>query len=92
LCIATDLPAKTSLPEKTAKSLIKKVRESGMDVGRVDQWIKTTAPHEKQEGLLDDWHDFADEAKVYLQDDWDAGYSGALRFLSENCHIVRSLK
>lgn len=90
LCIAIEIPAKTSLPEKSAKSLIKKVRENGLDVERVQAWIKSVAPHEKQEGLLEDWRDFAEEAQVYLLDDWDTNLSGALRFLSENCHIVKA--
>ncbi|MBI1834245.1 MAG: hypothetical protein HYR92_00375 [Burkholderiales bacterium] len=65
LCIAVDVPAKTSVPEKTAKSLIKKIREHGLDAERVVAWIKSVAPHEKQEGLLEDWRDFAEEAQVY---------------------------
>ncbi len=90
LCIAVDVPAKTSVPEKTAKSLIKKIREHGLDAERVVAWIKSVAPHEKQEGLLEDWRDFAEEAQVYLLDDWDTNLSGALRFLSENCHVVKA--
>ena len=92
LCIAVDVPAKTSLPEKTAKSIIKKIREHGLDVEKAIAWIKTTAPHEKQEGLLQDWADFSGEAVTYLLDDWDTNYSGAMRFLNENCHIEKSLK
>jgi hypothetical protein len=92
LCIATDVPAKTSLPEKTAKSIVKKIREQGLDVQKAVSWIKTTVPHEKQEGLLDDWQTFSAEAQTYLLDDWDTNYSGALRFLQENCHIVKPVK
>ena len=92
LCIATDVPAKTSLPEKTAKSIVKKIREQGLDVQKAVVWIKTTVPHEKQEGLLEDWQEFSAEAQTYLLDDWDTNYSGALRFLQENCHIVKPVK
>lgn len=92
LCVATDVPAKTSLPEKTAKQIVKKVREQGLDVQKANAWIKQTAPHEKQEGLLADWQEFADEAQTYLVDDWDTNYSGALRFLQENCHILKPVK
>lgn len=92
LCIAMDVPAKTSLPEKTAKSMVKKIREHGLDVQKTIAWIKSTAPHEKQEGLLQDWADFAEEASTYLLDDWDTNYSGAMRFLQENCHIEKTLK
>lgn len=92
LCIAMDLPAKTSLSEKNAKSLVKKMREKGLDVDRTVAWIKHTAPHEKQEGLLEDWMVFTEEAKTFLLDDWDADLSGALRFLRENCHIENAAK
>jgi hypothetical protein len=90
LCIAADLPAKTSIPEKTAKSIVKKFREQGLDQDRVIAWIKSTAPHEKQEGLLEDWSAFIEEANNYLLDDWDTNYAGALRFLNENCHLVKA--
>jgi len=92
LCIAAGVPVKTSLPEKTAKSIIKKIREHGLDTQKTIAWIKSTAPHEKQEGLLQDWSDFTEEAPTYLMDDWDTNYSGAMRFLSENCHIEKSVK
>lgn len=92
LCIAMDVPAKTSLPEKSAKSMVKKIREQGLDAQKAIVWIKSTAPHEKQEGLLQDWQEFVDEAQTYLLDDWDTNYSGALRFLQENCHIEKAAK
>ncbi len=92
LCIAVGVTPKTSLPEKTAKSVVKKIRELGLDVQKTIDWIKHTAPHEKQEGLLQDWSEFAEEANTYLIDDWDTNYSGALRFLQENCHIEKTAK
>jgi hypothetical protein len=92
LCIAIDMPAKTSILEKSAKTLVKKIREKGLDSERVNTWIKTTAPHEKQEGLLVDWRNFVEEASIYLVDDWDTNFSGAMRFLKENCHIVAATK
>ncbi len=92
LCIAVGVTPKTSLPEKTAKSVVKKIREHGLDVQKTIDWIKHTAPHEKQEGLLQDWSEFAEEANTYLIDDWDTNYSGALRFLQENCHIEKTAK
>lgn len=92
LCIAVGVTAKTSLPEKNAKSIVKKIREQGLDVQKTIDWIKNTAPHEKQEGLLQDWLEFVEEANRYLIDDWDTNYSGALRFLQENCHIEKPAK
>ncbi len=90
LCIAAGVTAKTSIPEKTAKSIVKQLREHGLDPAKTIEWIKQTAPHEKQEGLLEDWEKFVEEAQIYLLDDWDTNYAGALRFLREHCHVVKA--
>jgi hypothetical protein len=92
LCFSADVAPKTSLPEKTAKTLVKKIRTEGFRPELAIDWIKACAPHEKQEGLLDDWNSFVEDAQVYLMDDWDTSYSGAVRFLSENCHVEKSIK
>lgn len=92
LCISVQIPPKTSIAEKTAKSLVKKIRDEGFHPELAVEWIRNSAPHEKQEGLLEDWHDFIEEANNYLLDDWDSSYSGALRFLAENCHIEKAVK
>lgn len=90
LCVAAEMPPKVSLPEKSAKTAIRRLREQGLNPEKVVAWIKTIAPFEKQEGLIEDWEHFCEDAQVYLMDDWDGQMSGALRFLSENCHIVRA--
>ena len=92
LCLSVGVTAKTSLSEKTAKSLIKKMRDEGFQPELADAWIKQFAPHEKQESLLLDWHEFMEEAPNYLLDDWDSSYSGAMRFLRENCQIEAPAK
>lgn len=89
LCIAAGATPKTSIQEKNAKTMVKKIREQGLQVDETINWIKNTAPHEKQEGLLEDWEKFVEEANIYLLDDWDTNYSGALRFLREHCHVVK---
>ena len=90
LCIAAGVVPKTSLPEKAAKTLVKKIRDQGFQPELAITWIQSCAPHEKQEGLLEDWNSFLEEADAYLLDDWDSGYSGALRFLRDNCHIEKA--
>ena len=87
LCLSAGVAAKTSLSEKAAKTMLKKMRDEGIQPALADTWIKQHAPHEKQESLLADWHEFMEEAPNYLLDDWDSAYSGALRFLRENCQI-----
>ncbi len=92
LCISVELVPKTSLSEKTAKTLVKKIRDQGFKPELATAWIESCAPHEKQEGLLEDWESFLEEANNYLLDDWDSSFSGALRFLSDNCHIEKTAK
>lgn len=90
LRMAVGMPLKTTIPEKSLKTLVKKVREQGLDSELVITWIKTNAPHEKQEGLIEDWQVFVEEALRYLLDDWDTYFTGAVRFLSEHCHVEKS--
>ena len=92
LRMAVGMPLKTTIPEKSLKTLVKKVRESGLDSDLVIAWIKTNAPHEKQEGLIEDWKVFVEEAMRYLLDDWDTYFTGAVRFLSEHCHVEKAVK
>ncbi len=92
LCISVELVPKTSLSEKSAKTLVKKIRDQGFKPELASAWIERCAPHEKQEGLLEDWISFLEEANNYLLDDWDSSFSGALRFLSDNCHIEKAAK
>ena len=92
LCISVGVTPKTSLTEKTAKTLVKKIREEGFKSELATTWIQLCAPHEKQEGLLEDWNNFLEDANNYLLDDWDSSFSGALRFLSDNCHIEKTVK
>lgn len=87
VCISAGIAPKTSLPERTAKTLIKQFRAEGFESDKAVAWIKQAAPHEKQEGLLEDWQNFVEEAGQYMLDEWDTGYSGALRFLRMHCHI-----
>jgi hypothetical protein len=68
------------------------MRDEGFQPELADVWIKQFAPHEKQESLLTDWHDFMQEAPNYLLDDWDSSYNGAMRFLRENCQIEAPAK
>ncbi len=88
--LALAMPAKTSISEKNAKAMIKKMREQGWQPELARSWIRAHAPHEKQEGLLEDWDNFVIEAENYLLDEWDTYYSAAMRFLSMHCHIQKA--
>jgi len=89
LCICAGVPPKTTMTEKIAKSIVKQFRKDGFTPDLATNWIKEAAPHEKQEGLLEDWVNFVEEANTYLLDDWDTTYSGAMRFLALHCHVQK---
>jgi hypothetical protein len=90
LCISAGVPPKTTLTEKAAKTIIKQFRNEGFNHALATAWIKESAPHEKQEGLLEDWDNFIEEANQYLLDDWDTYLTGAIRFLTMHCHIQKA--
>ena len=90
VCISAGIPPKTAISEKVAKSIVKQFRKDGFPHDLAVAWIKQSAPHEKQEGLLEDWANFVDEADTYIMDDWDTTYSGAMRFLALHCHVQKS--
>ncbi|WP_339936937.1 hypothetical protein [Undibacterium luofuense] len=90
LCIAAGVTPKTELPVKTAKALVKQFREQGFAHEKAVTWIRQHAPHEKQEGLLEDWQIFVEEAENYMMDEWDDTFTGALRFLAMHCHIQQN--
>ncbi|MES2073722.1 MAG: hypothetical protein V4488_25435 [Pseudomonadota bacterium] len=92
LCLAAGLPPKTSISEAAAKKLVKKIRDEGFQPDLATEFIQAAAPHEKQESLLADWAEFVEEANNYLLDDWDTNYTGAMRFLRENCYIEKAAK
>ena len=90
LCMASGVTAKTSLTEKAAKTLVKKVRKDGFNTELASDFIRQHAPHEKQASLMEDWVDFAHDVHIYLLDDWDSNLYGAMRFLQENCTIEKA--
>lgn len=92
LCITAGSAPKTSWSERAAKIAVKKFRNEGFHPELAVAWIKQHAPHEKQEGLLEDWENFVEESQAYLLDDWDHTFSGALRFLDAHCHIEKPAK
>ena len=92
LCLAANLPGKTSLAETAAKTLIKKIRKDGFHPELAREFITLHAPHEKQESLLADWQDFCEQAELYLADDWDHDLHIALKFLRDNCYIEKPVK
>ena len=90
LCIAAGSPAKTLLTEKTAATLIRKIRKSGLQAGLVTQYIADNAPAQHQGDYLRMWQAFLEDAQATLESDRDYKLHDALAVLRRDCNVTAS--
>ena len=90
LCIAVGSPAKTLLTEKTAATLIRKIRKSGLQAGLVTQYIADNAPAQHQGDYLRMWQAFIEDAQATLESDRDYKLHDALAVLRRDCNVTAS--
>jgi hypothetical protein len=88
LCIATGSPNKTLLTEKTAATLIRKIRKSGVQAELVTAFIHTHAPAEHQDDYIDMWESFIDDALDTLDSSHDPKLHDALSLLRRECNVA----
>jgi hypothetical protein len=87
LCIAAGSAGKTLLTEKTASTLIRKIRKSGVKPELATAFIQANAPSERQDDYIDIWETFIDDALVTLESDHDSKLHDALALLRRECHV-----
>lgn len=90
LCVAAGSPPKTLLTDRTAGTLIRKIRKSGLNPELATQYIQAHAPVAYQADYLKLWHGFLDEATATLTRDVDDGIQSALALLRRECHVKAS--
>ncbi len=88
LCIATGSTGKTLLTEKTAATLIRKIRKSGLKAELATEFIQANAPAEHQDDYIDMWESFIDDALVTLESDHDYKLHDALSLLRRECNMA----
>jgi len=88
LCIATGSTGKTLLTEKTAATLIRKIRKSGVQAELATAFILANAPAEHQDDYIDMWESFIDDALVTLESDHDYKLHDALSLLRRECNVA----
>lgn len=88
LCVATQTTPKTQLTERTAATLIRKIRKTGMDAALARQYIEDHAPVQYQEDYLTLWAAFVEEAQATLKSDADYELKDALALLRRECVVV----
>ncbi len=87
LCIAAGSTASTLLTEKTAATLIRKLRKSGLQPRLAIDYIVANAPPQHQDDYVDIWNEFLEEAQPTLLSDMDYGLADALSLLRRECNI-----
>ncbi len=88
LCIATGSTGKTLLTEKTAATLIRKIRKSGVQPELATAFIQANAPAEHQDDYIDMWEAFIDESLATLASDHDYKLHDALSLLRRECNVA----
>jgi hypothetical protein len=88
LCIATGSTGKTLLTEKTAATLIRKIRKSGVQPELATAFIQANAPAEHQDDYIDMWESFIDDSLATLESDHDYKLHDALSLLRRECNVA----
>lgn len=88
LCLAAGSPRKTLLTEKTAASLVRRLRKHGADPAKARDFITTHAPGAFQADYLAIWDHFWQDAQKTLLSDMDYQLRDALALLRRECHVV----
>lgn len=87
LSIAVGTPKKTLLTEKTAASLVRKIRKHGWQPALATEFITEHAPGAFQQDYAALWDSFMHESQRTLFDDHDITLSDALTLLRRECHV-----
>jgi len=91
LRLATRSSPATVLTEKTATSLVRKIRKSGLDAELPRQFVRLHAPSEHQADYLQLWEHFLQEGERILRSDAVHSLSDALALLRRECHVSGDL-
>jgi hypothetical protein len=88
LCVAVGNKPKTLLTEKSATTLIRKIRKTGLQPSLASDFIRNHAPEQHQYDYAQLWDDFLEEARPTLQSDMDYALNDALALLRRECNVV----
>ena len=76
------------LTEKTAASLVRKLRKSGLQPALATDFIRANAPGARQADYGDLWNSFVQESQATLLSDMDYQMHDALALLRRECNVV----
>ncbi|OYT93993.1 MAG: hypothetical protein CFE43_01255 [Burkholderiales bacterium PBB3] len=87
LTVAAGSTPKTLLTEKSATTLVRKIRKSGLKTEAVKTYIAEHAPLPYQDDYTQLWDNFLEDALSTLQSDMDYALNDALALLRRECNI-----
>ncbi len=87
LSVAANSPPKTALTEKSAATLVRKIRKSGLHPELASQYIAEHAPQHVQRDYRQLWDAFVQEASSTLQSDREYALKEAVELLRRECNI-----
>ena len=88
LCLAAGSAGKTLLSEKSAATLIRKIRKSGLQPELAKAFILDHAPVQHQSDYLRVWESFMADAQATLESDRDYKLHDALSVLRRDCNVT----
>ena len=90
LGMAAGATPKTLLSEKSAATLIRKIRKSGFKPELATQFIQTHAPAQFQADYAQMWESFVEEGRATLESDADYALHDALALLRRECNVTKT--
>lgn len=88
LHLAAGNKPKTSMTDKSAAMLIRKIRKSGLNPKLATAFIEAHAPTALREGYVELWRLFLQEAQPLLQSDAITSHNDALALLRRECVVI----
>ena len=86
-CLAAHAAPKTMLTEKSAATLLRKVKKAGFKPEAAQGYISSHAPAQYQSDYAQLWRSFVQEAQSILQSDAVGSFDDALALLRRECNI-----
>jgi hypothetical protein len=88
LCVAAGSAPKTLLTDKTAATLVRKIRKHGWQPALATEYLQAHAPEQHQDDFIGLWQEFVHETQATLLSDRDTKLEDALALLRRECNVA----
>lgn len=88
LCVAAGSPPKTLLTDKTAATLVRKIRKRGWQPELASAYLQAHAPEQHLDDFIGLWQEFVFEAQATLLSDRDSKLLDAMALLRRECNVA----